>query len=98
MSTATQQKLHFKRLAADKVPDDLRLAKRVAAMLGETRQITIEDVRNWFAEQGMKWTLGNAAGSVFDGGEWESCGFAAAKREESHGRIIRVWRLRGNSR
>ena len=93
MSTATQQKLHFKRLAADKVPQDLRLAKRVAAMLGETGYITIEDVRNWFAEQGMKWTLGNAAGSVFDGSEWESCGFAAAKREESHGRIIRVWRL-----
>ena len=94
MSTATQQKLHFKRLAADKVPEDLRLAKRVAAMLGETRQITIEDVRDWFSHQGMKWTLGNAAGSVFDGNEWESCGVTTAKREKSHGRLIRVWRLK----
>jgi len=98
VSTATQQKLHFKRLAADKVPEDLRLAKRVAAMLGETRQITIEDVRNWFANQGIKWTLGNGAGSVFDGDEWECVGFVPAKRLEAHGRIIRTWRLRGNSR
>ena len=94
MATATQQKLHFKRLAADKVPEDLRFAQRVAAMLGETRYITIEDVRNYYAEKGMKWTLGNAAGSVFSGDEWEPVNVTTAKREESHGRLIRVWRLR----
>ena len=39
--------------------------------------------------------LGNAAGSVFKGKQWQFCDvYLASVRPESHGRMLRVWRLR----
>jgi len=42
--------------------------------------------------------LGNAAGSIFKGRQWQWTGAVLpAVRVESHGRLLRVWRLRASS-
>ena len=69
-------------------------AQESAISLAWKDAITIEDVRASWAYTGRNWSLGNAAGAVFSGPQWESCGFVAAKRPAAHGRIIRQWRLR----
>lgn len=41
--------------------------------------------------------LGNAAGSLFRGSEWEFVGWVKSRRTSNHSRYIRSWRLkRGN--
>jgi hypothetical protein len=38
--------------------------------------------------------LGNAAGAVFRGDEWECIGWKPSERVTNHKRPIRIWRLR----
>jgi hypothetical protein len=38
--------------------------------------------------------LGNAAGSIFRGVEWECVGWKQSERKTNHARAIRIWRLR----
>lgn len=40
------------------------------------------------------WELGNAAGAVFRGKEWECIGYIKSTREGNHARTIRQWRLK----
>jgi hypothetical protein len=93
-ATGVQLKLYGKRLSAKKYHDALRLARSIARGLGLSRgSITIEDVRGALQQMGACYQ-GNWLGSVFDGEEWECCGFVAARRPEARGRILRQWRLR----
>jgi hypothetical protein len=48
------------------------------------------------AAQGYDFTLlGNAAGSVFKGPGWTCSGFTRSVRASTHGRAIRLWKLKG---
>lgn len=38
--------------------------------------------------------LGNAAGSIFRGPDWECVGHTKSERVSNHGREIKIWRLR----
>ena len=76
---------------AQSLADAQWTARYLVRMLG---QITIEDVRRNFEKVSRPWDLGNAAGSVFKGPEWECVGYREATRPEAHARILRVWRLK----
>jgi hypothetical protein len=93
--TGTQLKLAGMGRAAKKHADDLEYVRSIARYLSSHGEIiSIEDVRAFIEAGGVSWTLGNASGSVFDGGEWEWCGFTRAKRREAHARMIRTWRIK----
>ena len=96
MSETIQRKLFGKQLAAEANSETLEFARVHARVIAEpgNRAITIENLRTHYEIWGIAWTLGNAAGSVFDGDEWEAVGVTTAKRPEAHGRLIRQWRLR----
>ena len=68
-----------------------REARRIALECGT---VNINQVQRAIAGYGVN--LGNAAGSVFKGKEWERVGFGQADRVRSHARIISVWKLRNN--
>jgi hypothetical protein len=82
--------------AAEKHSEELEIARAYAWKMAHFQErITIEEVRQLYEEQMDKpWNLGNAAGSVFKGPEWEMVGYTEAKRPEAHARILRVWRLK----
>jgi len=84
--------------AAQNRRESLEHAKTVARDLGMVKRfVTSDDVARVIGEEECV-RLGNAAGSVFKGDDWEFTGkFVASKRESSHGRYIRVWRYRGGS-
>ena len=57
--------------------------------------ITADDVRKEYEYRGGNWSdLGNAAGSIFKGKQWECVGFENSKVTTSHARALRVWRLK----
>jgi hypothetical protein len=92
-TSAVQLKLRGMRLAASKHKEELAIAQQMAKYIAyNMKVVTIEDVRN--SCDYKPWTLGNAAGSVFDGDDWECVGYTTAKRPEAHGRVIRQWRLK----
>lgn len=67
----------------------------VARNLG--RPITIDDVFASFEDGVGVLTpamLGNAAGSVFKGPEWEFVAFVKSTRPSNHSRMVRSWRLK----
>lgn len=75
--------------------DALELARRVARSLAQRYgRVSTDDVRECVEGSGVVWNLGNAAGAIFDGPEWESVGYKASTRPSRHGGIIRVWRLK----
>ena len=41
--------------------------------------------------------LGNAAGAIFRGPQWECIGWRPSKRVSNHGRAIRVWKLKSGN-
>jgi hypothetical protein len=93
--TGTQLKLAGMGRAAKKHSDELTYARGVARFLSRHNGIiSIEDVRVAIELAGKKWTLHNAAGAVFSGGDFEWCGFTRARRREAHARMIRTWRIR----
>ncbi len=94
--TGEQLKLVGMTRAAENRAEELLHAKQLAAWIAEQddRPITVEDLRDFCMVHKMPWKLGNAAGSIFKGPEWECCGFKAATHPSAHGRMIRTWRLR----
>ena len=82
--------------AADARATALALAKQYAVTLAETHgEITSDDVALAMEQDGHRYEdLGNAAGSLFRGRfEWTGR-TATSARVSTHGRIIRVWRLK----
>src|SRR5271169_2687242 len=94
--TGKQLKIKGLGRAVSKHADALSYAQAVAREISkEYGIISIEDVRNRIeVGQGKKWTLQNAAGAVFAGGDWEWCGFTRATRPEAHARMIRTWKIK----
>ena len=80
-------------LAAGKRHDALESAKDWAKYLAKREgEITIDHV---YAECPLVDLLGNAAGNVFRGPDWEFTGkWVKSTRVSNHGRFIRVWRLK----
>lgn len=58
-------------------------------------QVNADDIQDYLLKLGFSSaSLGNAAGSIFRGPEWECVGWQKSERVSNHGRMIRVWRLR----
>ncbi len=73
----------------------LEAAKELAITLARVNgTVTADDVYRGL----LRWerqSLGNAAGSIFRGKEWEWTGrFVKSKRVSNHARVIREWRLK----
>jgi hypothetical protein len=68
-----------------------RCAREAAETYGE---VHADDVAMHMSARGLDYSaLGNAAGSVFKGMEWTGR-VVRSERPSTHGRIIRVWRLK----
>jgi hypothetical protein len=79
--------------AAENHKTELESVQAIARDLARIVEIiSIDDVRQLIPDE--HWGLGNAAGSVFKGDEWEWCGFAKSKRPAAHSRMVRTWRLK----
>lgn len=78
----------------------LKFARQVAIGLGKQKVfVTADDVQRELAEihNISDRALGNAAGSLFRGGNWVWTGETAKSiRVHSHGRLLRVWKYIGN--
>jgi len=69
-----------------------QMAEILAIMCGE---ITADDVRKEYEYRGGNWSdLGNAAGSIFKGKQWQCVGFENSTVTTSHARALRVWALK----
>jgi hypothetical protein len=73
-----------------------REAVRCKALSRRDRIATVDDAYLWLVEIGKEDdVLGNAAGALFRGAEWECTPmWTASRRKSNHGRMVRVWRLR----
>jgi hypothetical protein len=75
--------------------DLLELARdRARCIVRERGEVTMDDVVQRLVQDGYDVSgLGNAAGSVFRGKEWEFAGkFVKSARVANHSRLLRVWR------
>jgi hypothetical protein len=82
--------------AAQKRMKALNKAKDIAFQLARIYpcKITADDVRKEYEYRGGNWSdLGNAAGSIFKGKQWQCVGFENSTVTTSHARALRVWRL-----
>ena len=71
------------------------VAKQIA-MLRESRTVSADDVGKAFEREGITESLGNSAGSLFKGKEWEFTGQRIkSTRKTNHSREIKVWRYVG---
>jgi hypothetical protein len=78
-----------KRMAA--LTNARTLARHLASLNGN---ITADDVRKEYEYRGGNWSdLGNAAGSIFKGKQWQCVGFENSTVTTSHARALRVWKL-----
>ena len=69
-----------------------QIAFRLANLNG---QVTADDVRKEYEYRGGNWSdLGNAAGSIFKGKQWQCVGFENSTVTTSHARALRVWALK----
>lgn len=86
-------------MAAEHRVDVLEKARAIAELRGLTgAHVTIDDVQAELIEQEIDpKMLGNAAGSVFKGGEWEMVGYQLSERVSRHKGLIRVWRLKNKN-
>jgi hypothetical protein len=85
-------------LAAAARPALLAEAKSLASRVARAQGVvTSDDVALAMSEMGLRYEdLGNAAGSVFRGDfEWTG-EVVTSERPSTHGRVIRVWRLKEN--
>jgi hypothetical protein len=94
---ADQAKQRGMEQAALSRAEALQVAKEIAWYLGRTRpEVDVDMVQREFIRLGhLPEELGNAAGSIFKGSEWEWTG----KRKKSvrisnHSRWVMVWRLK----
>jgi hypothetical protein len=74
----------------------LESAKKHAIALGHTLgEVTADDVFRRMMNYGEQpELLGNAAGSIFRGAEWECVGWKQSERKTNHARAIRIWRMK----
>ena len=76
----------------------LKLAREIARKLpvaSTDRGITADDVVAELMNRGYGvHCLGNAAGSLFRGGDWKCIGTRKSIRKHAHGNVLRVWRLK----
>lgn len=74
----------------------LEVARSCAlAIARKQATVTADDVAQMMDAQGMDYSeLGNAAGSVFDSGFHWTGEVIRSARPSTHGRIVRVWRLK----
>lgn len=86
-----QLKLRGLRLAEAKHKEALAIAQLVAQMLGRVQEAVCAD--DVFKHIDPK-VLGNAAGSIFSGPEWEPSGIRKSTREGRRAGLQRTWRLR----
>ncbi len=85
-------------IAADNNPGILAIAKRVAVEIARERgEVNADDVQERLMLLGHhRDALGNAAGSVFRGREWQFTGRTVnSRRIQAHARLLRVWRYVG---
>ena len=81
--------------AANANGDMLAIFRSIAVRLScDNRQISIDDVRKEAERVGIKYTPGNYLGSIFKGAHWDCCGFKPSTHAGSHGRMVRVWRIK----
>ena len=67
------------------------IANNLARIYGK---VTADQVRAEYEYRGGNWQdLGNAAGSIFKGKQWQCVGFENSLVKTSHARTIRVWKL-----
>lgn len=74
----------------------LELARMIARYLGRRQcRVSADDVQRLMINCGLG-PLGNAAGSLFRGGEWEFTGeWTKSERVSNHARCNRIWRYLG---
>jgi hypothetical protein len=74
----------------------LARARSIAKMIAQINgNITADDVRREYEYRGGSWEdLGNAAGSIFKGKQWQCVGFENSTVTTSHARALRVWTLK----
>lgn len=64
----------------------------------DSRCVTADDAAAWLIGHGHSAaSLGNAAGSLFKGDEWELVGYRPSERTSRHRNRVGVWRLREHS-
>lgn len=93
---ADRRKTEGKAIAASARSELLGVARTMALALARRNGIVnADDVAGMMANHGMNYAdLGNAAGSVFDSGfEWTGQVIRSI-RPSTHGRVVRVWRLK----
>ena len=75
----------------------LEAARKVAVQVAKIRgSCSADDVyKNLITRGWGERALGNAAGAIFRGKDWEPCGWVQSKRVSNNGRMIRLWRLAG---
>jgi hypothetical protein len=72
----------------------LRPALRAIAAGRSDRCVTADDAQAWLGEHGYEpGALGNAAGSIFRGGEWKLVGYRMSARVSRHRNRVGIWRL-----
>jgi len=72
-------------------------AREIARLIGLSKQfVTADDVQMQLVREGHHpFALGNAAGSIFRGREWEFTGrMVKSSRVSNHGHQNMVWRLK----
>jgi hypothetical protein len=96
--TGEQLKLEGMTRAADNNGMILKLYQSTAERLGRMGYpITIDTVHLELAIYGLgPVDIGNAAGSVFKGKDWERVGFRKADRFSSHARMLSLWKWKGS--
>jgi hypothetical protein len=72
----------------------LRPALIGIALSRSERTATADDASRWLAEHGYEpGALGNAAGSLFRGGNWKLVGYLPSERTSRHRNRVGVWQL-----
>lgn len=75
----------------------VHLAKTLArfrAMNSHTGTTNIDEIQDMLIKLGHPPdSLGNAAGAIFRGKQWERCGWKISERVSNHARLISTWRL-----
>jgi hypothetical protein len=76
--------------------EKVRVALVALAQSRQDRCVTADDAQRWLIANGHSPSeLGNAAGSLFRGGDWEFTGrWTKSCRVSRHANQIRVWRLK----
>jgi hypothetical protein len=73
--------------------EELAMAREIAVSLAERYgTVTADDVRAEYCSTGRPW-IGNAAGSLFRGKQWQMVDWHTSIVPEGHGNLIRKWRL-----